>query len=564
MANDGEFFRDPGFLIHHVALTPQISRNYLRDHEGNMNNRKSLRCACGSIALMFLVSLFPGKGQSQTKPFHLAEATIKDVQDAYKSGQLTARQLVQLYLNRVEAYDKKGPGLNAIITINPRALQEADQLDTVFKVSGITGPLHGIPVLVKDQMDVKGMPTTLGSILFKDYFPDRDSFVTEKLRKAGAIILAKTTLGELGGGDTHGSLFGSTRNPYALDRTPGGSSGGSGAGLSSNFATIAIGEEGFASIRRPSAWNSVVGMRPTAGMISRSGMFDGWPEINGSLGPMARTVTDLATLLDVMVGYDPEDPLTAGGVGQVPGSYTKFLDRNGLKGARIGVLREPMGRYSEPQSQDFAKVTTVFNEAMRELKTAGAILVDPIVIPNLNKLLDTRADGPAERAEAFKVFFGRSAHPPFQTLEEMMRSPDIARVFRYATDRLQATADEGKHYRYLRARQELILSVLKVMADNKLDAIVHKSIEHQPTLIKDGVNPPWVSTKGAPHLNTFLVFVPVIAVPAGFTTDNLPAGITFMGRPYDEGTLIKLAYAYEQATQHRRPPATTPALRGEP
>ncbi len=514
--------------------------------------------------MLSLLSLFPGERQSQTKPFHLDEATIQGVHDAYKSGRLTAHQLVQLYLSRIEAYDKKGPSLNTIITINPQALQEADRLDATFKTSGLTGPLHGIPVILKDQMDAKEMPTTLGSILFENYYPDRDSFVAEKLRKAGAIILAKATLGELGGGDTHGSLFGSTRNPYGLDRTAGGSSGGSGAGLSANFATIAIGEEGFASIRRPSTWNSVVGIRPTAGMVSRSGMFDGWPQLNGSLGPMARTVTDVAKLLDVMVGYDPEDPLTASGVGHVPGSYTKFLDRNGLKGAYIGVLREPMGRDSEPQSQDFARITAVFNKAVGELKAAGAIVVDPIVIPNLKKLLDTRANGPTESADSFKVFFGRSAHPPFKTKEEMMHSPDFAKVFRYAQDRMRATSDEAKHYRYLQARQELTLSVLKVMADNKLDAIVYKSIEHQPTLIKDGVNPPWVNAKGAPHLNTFLVFVPVVAVPAGFTTDNLPAGITFMGRPYDEGTVIKLAYAYEQATHHRRPPTSTPPLPGEP
>jgi Asp-tRNA(Asn)/Glu-tRNA(Gln) amidotransferase A subunit family amidase len=523
-----------------------------------------LRHASGAIVLLLLVSLCPNEGQSQIRAFRLAEATIQDVQEAYKSGWLTSHQLVQLYLNRIEVYDKKGPSLNTIITINLRALQEADQLDAAFKASGLTGPLHGIPVIIKDQMDTKGMPTTLGSILFKNYFPDRDSFVAEKLRKSGAIILAKSTLGELGGGDTHGSLFGSTRNPYGLDRTAGGSSGGSGAGISANFATIAVGEEGFASICRPSTWNCVVGIRPTAGLISRSGMFDGWPEVNGSLGPMARTVTDVAKLLDVMVGYDPEDPLTASGVGHVPGSYTKFLDRNSLKGARIGVLREPMGRYSEPQSQDFAKITAVFNKAMEESKTAGAILVDPILIPNLKQLLDTRSEGPTESAEAFKLFFGRSAHPPFKTKEEMMRSPDFAKMVRYATDRMRATSDEAKHYRYLQAQQELMLSVLKVMADNKLDAIVHKSMEHQPTLIKDGVNPPWVNTKGAPYLNTFLVFVPVVAVPAGFTTDNLPAGITFMGRPYDEGTVIKLAYAYEQATHHRRPPTTTPPLPGEP
>src|SRR3989441_8893398 len=180
------------------------------------------------------------------QPFRVLEATIDDIHSAYKSGRLTSHRLVQLYLDRIRAYDKKGPEINAIITINPRALEEADRLDAAFKSSGLTGPLHGIPIIIKDQFDAKGMPTTLGSILFKDYYPDRDAFVTEKLKKAGAIILGKATLGELGGGDTHGSLFGSTRNPYALERTAGGSSGGPGAGVSSNFAAVAVGQEGFA------------------------------------------------------------------------------------------------------------------------------------------------------------------------------------------------------------------------------------------------------------------------------------------------------------------------------
>ncbi len=515
-------------------------------------------------ALLGLLILAAKDSSSQTKTFHLLEATIEDVHSAYRSGKLTSHQLVQLYLNRIAAFDKKGPGINAIITVNPKALEEADRLDVAFKTSGLSGPLHGIPVIVKDQMDVKGMPTTLGSILFKNYYPDRDAFVAEKLKKAGAIILAKTTLGELGGGDTFGSLFGFTRNPYALERTAGGSSGGSGAGVAANFATIAVGEEGFASIRRPSTWNSVVGIRPTAGLVSRGGMYDGWPELNGSLGPMARTVADVAKLLDVMTGYDPEDPLTASGVGHAPASYTKFLDRNGLKGAHLGVLRQPMGRDSEPQSNDFANVTLVFDQAVRELKAAGAELVDPIVIPKLNELLATRIAGPTESAEAFDVFFGRSAHPPFRSKEEMLRSPDFGKVVHYAQGRLRAASDSTRHYKYLIAREELMTRYLNVMADNNLDAIVYKSVEHQPTLIKDGINPPWTNTKGAPHLNTFLVFVPAIAVPAGFTADKLAAGITFMGRPYEEGTIIRFAYGYEQATHHRRMPESTPSLPGEP
>src|SRR5437763_4390528 len=321
---------------------------------------------------------WPGKTPSQAQTFRLQETTIEAVQNAYKAGRLTAHQLVELYLKRIDAYDKKGPAINSVITTNPKALEEADRLDAAFKKSGLTGPLHGIPVIVKDQFDVKGMPTTLGSLLFKDYYPDRDAFVSEKLRKAGAIILAKGTLGELGGGDTHGSLFGSTRNPYDLERTAGGSSGGPGASLSSNFSILAIGEEGFASIRRPSTWNGVVGMRPTAGLVSRSGMYDGWPFANGSLGPMARTVTDLARLMDVMVGYDSEDPVTARGVGHVPDTYRKFLDKNGLKGARLGVLRESIGFESDPTSPDYDTVTALFDKALTEFRSAGATPVDPI------------------------------------------------------------------------------------------------------------------------------------------------------------------------------------------
>ncbi len=419
------------------------------------------------------------------------------------------------------------------------------------------GTLHGIPVILKDQIDAVGMPTTLGSVLFKNFYPDKDAFVVEKLKKAGTIILGKATLGELGGGDTHGSLFGSTRNPYALERTVGGSSGGSAASVSANFATVGVGQEGLASIRRPSTWNSIVGMRTTAGLVSRGGVYSGWPQKAGSLGPMARTVKDLALLLDVMVGYDSEDPLTARGVGHIPESFTAFLDKNGLRGARIGVLREPMGYNSEPDSDDFKQVGEVFDHAIAELRAAGAETVDPIVIPNLNECLAKRAENPTAGEEAFKLYYGRSSNAPFMSRAEAMESPEFAKVFPGAKNRLKTSSDPGKYYMYLIARDELMTNVLKLMADHKLDAIVHKSVEHQPTLIRDGINPPHVNHRGAPHLNTFLIFVPTIAVPAGFTRDGLPAGISFLGRPYTDGQLIRLAYSYEQATHHRRAPAST-------
>ncbi len=492
--------------------------------------------------------------------FDILETTIDQVHAAYKSGTLTCRQLVQMYLDRIAAFDQKGPAINAIISLNPDALKEAERLDAAWKVSGAVGPLHGIPIIMKDQGDATPMPTTLGSLLFKDYYPERDAFVVDKLKKAGAIILAKATLGELGGGDTHGSLFGSTKNPYDLERTAGGSSGGSAASVSANFSTVAVGQEGFASIRRPSTWNCVSGMRPTAGLVSRTGVYAGWPSVNGSLGPMARTVTDLAKLLDVMVGYDPEDPVTARGVSHIPESFTQFLDQNGLQGARIGILRESMGYDAEPGSADFNKITEVFDRAVADLKAAGAEIVDPVVIANLKALLAKRAGSFADEEESFKNFLARSEKPPYASRAQAMRSPEFQKVVKGARERWARSPSADAHYQYLKAKEELMTNLLQVMAEQKLDAIVHKSVEHQPTLIKDGINPPYVDQKGAPHINTFLVYVPSIVVPAGFTRDNLPAGVTFLGRPYDDGNMIKFAFAYEQATRHRKPPASVTPL----
>jgi Asp-tRNA(Asn)/Glu-tRNA(Gln) amidotransferase A subunit family amidase len=480
------------------------------------------------------------------------ETSIEDIHAAYTSKQLTVRQLVQLYLDRIEAYDQKGPAINSIITLNTKALEEADKLDAAYKQSGFVGPLHGIPIIIKDQVDAAGFPTTLGSILMKDYYPERDAFAIARLRKAGAVIMGKSTLGEFGGGNAFGSLFGATRNPYALDRTPGGSSGGTGASISANFATVGVGEEGSASIRRPSTWNSLVGMHPSAGFVSRTGMWDGWPALFTSLGPMARTVTDLARLLEVMVGYDPEDPLTAAAYG-IPTNFTSFLDKNGLKGARLGILREAIGR-GDPTSDDFKKVDEVFNKAVEELKAAGAELVDPIVIPNVLALMAKRTEGPYLDVSA--RLYLKSPNAPFHSLQEVRKAPGYDKVLmrgKTITDPI----DERKYYEHLQAREELMFNVLKVMADNRLVAIVYKSIELQPQLLSKGPDAP---NPGVPTMSTFLAFVPTIAVPAGFTRDNLPTGITFQGRPYSDGTLIKLAYAYEQATHHRKLPSSVPDL----
>src|SRR5712671_445721 len=517
------------------------------------------------IGAATLIGTLPAYTQGRNaQPFQIVETSIDDIHAAIKAGRLTVRQLVQGYLDRIETYDKRGPNINSVITINPDALAEADKLDAAYKRSGLVGPLHGVTVLVKDEVDTAGMPTTLGTLVFKDYRPPRDAFAIEKLRKAGAIILGKTTLSEFAAGDTYGSMFGATRNPYDLERTVGGSSGGSGAALAANFSTVTIGEETFASIRRPAGWNAVVALRPTPGLVSRSGMWDGYPTVHAQMGPMARNVKDLARLLDGMVGYDPEDPVTAMGVGKVEGSYTKYLNRNGLKGARIGILRESIGNNSEPGTDDFKKVDAAFEKNVAELKAAGAILVDPITIPNLKTLLTRRVPDPVAADAALKLYLARNPNSPYKTREDYQKSPDMEKSFPPPNvARWKATPapfNPARYVEYVQAREQLMIAILNVMADNKLDAIVHKTVEHQPALISEGINPPYTSTKGVPSWNTFLIYPASVTVPSGFTVDNLPVGITFFGRPYSEPVLLKLAYAYEQATRHRVPPKTTPPL----
>lgn len=487
------------------------------------------------------------------KEFTLPEATFADIHDFYASGALSVCELVQAYLDRIEALDRSGPSFNSIISVNPRALDEADRLDAAYAQSGPVGPLHGLPLVMKDQADVKDMPTTMGSVLFREHMPDRDCFVAAKLKAAGAIFIGKTTLGELGAGDTHGSLFGSTRCVYDLDRTAGGSSGGSGVAASANLCAAAIGQEGLASIRRPSTWNGIVGMRPTAGLVSRGGVYAGWPAIFGSLGPMTRTVLDAAKLLDVMTGYDPRDPITAHGVGRAPDSFSTNLARSALKGARLGVLRNIHGYHSDPSVADFVRIAALFERSLRELEEAGAILVD-IDIPDLKAILAKRANQPGVEEASYKWYLEGSASKPYASMAEAMRSPLYQSVTHGVKQRWESIPTIEAHYEYLKARDGLMFTVLNLMAEHDLDAIVHKAVEHEPTLISDGIAPPFTTQKGAPTINTFLTYVPSIVVPAGFTESNMPGGLTFLGRPYSDGQILSLAYSYEQSTQHRQVP----------
>lgn len=242
----------------------------------------------------------------------------------------------------------------------------------------------------------------------------------------------------------------------------------------------------------------------------------------------------------------------------MPPSYTDFLDAGGLRGARVGILRESMGYNTDPEADDFKSITGLLDNAVEDLRAAGAEVVDPVELARLNELLAKRCASPTAGEAAFGVYMSRSANPPYRTRADAIRSPEFARLTDQVKARLRVTADPADHYQYLLARDHLMIHLLKTMAEHRLDAIVHKAVEHQPTLISEGVHPPFVNHKGAPHLNTFLVYVPTVTVPAGFTADGLPAGISFLGRPYDDGRMIGLAYAYEQATHHRRPPTSTP------
>lgn len=504
-------------------------------------------------------------GRRTAAPFEVVEASVADIHEAFARGTLTARALTQQYLDRIDAYDKRGPVLNSVITVNPRALQDADRLDVRFKQSGLAGPLHGIPILVKDEIDTVGMPTTLGTLVFKDYRPPKDAFVIDRLRNAGAIILGKTTLSEFAAGDTYGSMFGVTRNPYDPTRTAGGSSGGSGAALAANLSTLAIGEETVASIRRPGGWNALVTLRPTAGLVSRTGMWDGYPTTAAQIGPMARTVTDLAKLLDVMVAYDPEDPLTALGVNVKHAPYTRYLDRNGLRGARLGILRDVLGNATDPASPEFKAVDAVFAKNVVELTAQGATVIDPIVIPDLKKLLGARAAHPDLAEQAMQLYLGRTPDWPFRTREAIANHPEMDKAIpptkatQWRTP--QPATDWARWGLYMRAREQLAVNIAKVMADNRLDAIVHKTVEIPPIPIAEAMQPPYrTGSNYIAALNTFLVFAATITVPSGFTDGGLPAGMTFLGPAYTEPTLLKLAYAYEQATRHRVPPGTTPPL----
>ena len=527
-----------------------------------MANR--LLYATGLVGMFILMS---ASAHAQAS-FHLQEATIDQIRGELMAGHVTCRDLIGRYLKRIDAYDHAGPMLNALQTVNPRALDEADRLDAAFRATGPTGPLHCIPVLVKDQVETSDMPTTYGSVLFKQFIPRRDATVVKKLKAAGAIVIGKTNMGEFAAGYL-GSAFGIVRNVYDPARSPTGSSSGSGVGVAANFAVLAVAEDTGGSIRGPAAHSNAVGLRPTLPLVSRFGMMPATPT-QDTLGPIARTVRDAALMLDVIAGYDANDPVTAYAEGHVPTTYTEFLKRDGLKGARLGVLRVPLDPKADPTSNEYKQVRAVIDRALAAMQAQGAQIVDPMPVPEILKQVDKLyTDNVYETEQAVDNYL--AAHPgaPVKTLRDILLTGKVvpSRTNRLITNIGKTTSDPG-NLSVIQRREDLRQAVLKMMADLRLDAIVHATFDYpaglipsQPLTIAD---PGGVGDLGNNRRLAPLIAFPALSVPAGFTAEGLPVGIEFLGRQFSEGRLFALGYAFEQATHHRRPPVTTPPLPGEP
>jgi len=494
--------------------------------------------------------------QSPARGLHIEEATIADLEAAYRSGATTATSVVEACLGRIRAYDTAGPQLKVVIFLNPRALEEAAALDAELRRSGRpAGPLHGIPVLLKDNINTHDMPTTAGSLSLEGYTPAHDATVTRRLRAAGAVILAKVNLHEFAlWGETVSSIVGQTRNPYDLSRTPGGSSGGTGAGLAAGFAIAGLGTDTVNSIRSPASANSIVGIRPTLGLVSRAGVIPYSPT-QDAVGPLARTVADAARVLSVIAGYDPEDPATAASRAQPPPDYTRFLRADGVRGKRLGVLRSFFGAGAA-----HAEVNAVAARAIEDFKRLGATVID-LRTPDLDsgRIASDVSVHLYELKPALNAYLA-DAGAPVRSLAEVIGSgrfhPNVGDSLRKA----QGLELDDEYRLRLRRRAELQQRVLEIMAEAQLDALV---FPHQQRLVVP-IGETQSERNGALAAVTGF---PSIVVPGGFSAPTpmaglgVPVGIELLGRPWSEPVLIEIAYGYEQATRHRRPPLTTPPLK---
>ncbi len=508
--------------------------------------------------LVTALLLLAGLSRAQAA-FPIEEATIAQIHDAFKSRTLTCHALVAQYLRRIDAYDKNGPAINSIVVVNPAALTQADHLDHRFAATGLTGPLHCIPILVKDNFETVDLQSANGALAFSGYIAKRDAYQVKKIRQAGAIILAKTNMAEWAFSpyETVNSILpGYSRNPYDTSRVTAGSSGGTAAAVAANFATAGLGTDTGNSIRGPSSHQALAGIRSTMGLTSRAGIFP-LSLLADIAGPMARTMEDAVTIFQVITGEDPDDPATAASHGRTIPAYRDSLQRDGLKGATIGVLHEA---YDRPNADP--EVLRVFNTAVEDLRRAGATVIDAATIEGFSALKRPQGFCMGFKYDLNGFLSARGVDVPLRNLTEIIKSgrfhPSAQRRLEQAEQAPQNGPDSPECRADSEYRQKLRDLVTATMDRLKLDAFVYPTWSNPPRLIGD---------LNTPHGDNSQVFspttgFPAITVPMGYTRGGqLPAGLTIFGRAWSETTLIKLAYAYEQATHHRRPPTSTPPLR---
>jgi amidase len=490
------------------------------------------------------------------QPFAIEETTIANLHAAYRDGRATVRLAIQGFLDRIAAYDKKGPALGLVISVNAHALDEADRLDRSFAASGeLAGPLHGIPVLAKDNYDVAGLQTTGGSAAMLGWVPPRDATIIAKLRAAGAIVIAKVTMSEWarGGVDNINSVLpGFARNPYNTAYATGGSSGGTGAGIAANYGVIGLGSDTWGSIRNPSSNNAIVGLRPSWALVSRAGMI-GLYYARDMAGPMTRTVTDLAKTLDVIAGVDPADPATAGASGKIPASYAAGLKTSGAQGRRIGVLRQAF----RPEASD-PDVVALVDKAIDDLRRIGAEIVDPLLIEDFDRF-PPRPHPHSEVRASFERYLATTGPGYPKTVADIIATKKFHPLHEpglIAALQAPAPADDPV-VRELEAHEiEMRQAYSQAMRAAKIDALIMPAARHPPKLNGDrNTTPTGTTTWIASGLHW-----PALVVPMGFTREDLPSGLQIVGEPWSDAKLIEIGYAYEQATHHRHPPASVPPL----
>lgn len=526
---------------------------------------------CGlSTGKRFLLGVLLMTAAEHGRALAVEEATIADVHAAFLSGRLTARQLVTAYLERITAYDQQGPYINSIINLNADALLQADALDAALKRTGkLSGPLHGVPVLVKDCIDAVGMPMTAGFQGWKNYIPPVDAPLVANIKAAGGIILGKASLSEFtrGGGDNINSvLAGYSRNPYNTAFATGGSSGGTGAAIAANFALAGVGTDTGGSIRMPAAHNALAGLRPTVGLISRTGIQPN-NSVRDTAGPMTRTVADMAILLDAMVGLDKKDPATLLAKGHIAKTYTSSLKKDALKGARLGVLRQVF----TPAVTD-PRIIANFERTLAELRAAGAEIIDPFEVPEIRDL-PRAPQTPARRKADMTKFLAEHPGIPYPSPEAIAASKLAHPLHQPGLEADAAAGDPATDeatIKGLEIEAAYRAAFSKAMDAAKIDAVIFPTWAQLPVVngdrntqvMTDEANP----AGGVTGLSSSLTFVgstlqwPALSVPSGYLGQGLPVGLQILGRAWDEAKLIGYAYAYEQATLYRRPPASTPPL----